>query len=618
MLRWAVAGSVDDGKSTLIGRLMLDQNLLFQDQLQAIAAQSETGQVDLAWITDGLRAERQQGITIDVAYRFFTLNGRKFILIDTPGHEQFTKNMFTGVSQAQVVVILVDAQRGITQQTKRHALLCSLLQVPEIILVVNKMDCVGFAQNRFEEIRQQFLSFCRDLHPTILVSIPCSALEGDNVVHTSSKMAWYSGPSLLQHLASIEPSHNQSGTDFRLVVQGIIKFEGFRGYTGSVLSGKIRPHQPVQVWPSGRAARIERIITMDQELGSAHPGQAVVLTVDQQLEVDRGYLWTKPNNPPLLVENLDTLVFWMSEQPLKTDSAGQPQRYRLLHNGIYTHLKSYKIQFRIDEDQLTQVACDTVNCNQVARVQLNLCQAVACDPYHKCKSTGRALLIDEVSNETVAACLVRGPGALAEWQKPLVYPHGSTMSSLERRELFGHKAQVLWFTGRPGSGKSSLCAALELKLQKLGCRTFWLDGDTLRADLNMDLDFSNAGRSENLRRAGALAKIAFDQGQIVLCSFVSPIRSDREGLRARFPQDSFWEIYLECDIETLRLRDSKGLLSQAEKGKIKDFTGVTGDYQAPICPELHFDTGVCGIEECAGSIIERLRRQQIVDVNWPN
>ena len=597
MLRFVTAGSVDDGKSTLIGRLLHDKGLIPTDQLK--------GLTDLAYLTDGLRDEREQKITIDVAYRYFELEGRKFILADTPGHEQYTRNMLTGASTADLAVLLVDARKGISRQTRRHTLLCSLLGVPQIVLTINKMDAVDYQQGVFEQIERDFYAYADRLKITSIVTIPVSALQGDNVVHKSPHMSWYDGPTLLHHLLHVHLGSLLNQLDFRLAVQCVVRpHQDFRGLAGRVLSGRIRPGQRVTLLPAETTTTIRAIQGPEGDLQEAHAGQSVILTLQDEREAARGTMVARSANLPERATRLDVNLCWTDAKPLQL---GSP--YWLLHTSRKIRCQVEHVHYELDVDNLHRQPAETLELNQIGRVRLLCTEAVFFDPYDRNRETGNLVLVDPHTHQTVAAGMIRGAAPDPE-KDQRVYPYQATISRSQREERQGHLACVVWFTGLSGSGKSTLAQELEKILFAEGYRTFCLDGDNLRHGLNSDLPFTAAARKENVRRAAELARLAFEHGHIVLASFISPNAEDRESARQKIEPGRFLEVFVDCPLSECQRRDPKGLYAREKRGEIPEFTGITAPYEAPRNPELHLP--LQPLEESLRQLLDLLKTRQIL------
>ncbi len=620
LLRFTTAGSVDDGKSTLIGRLLLDSKAIFEDQLAAVEQASRLrGEeyVDLALFTDGLRAEREQRITIDVAYRFFATPRRKFIIADTPGHIQYTRNMVTGASTAELAIILIDAQRGVLTQSKRHGFIASLLQIPHVVVAVNKMDLVGYQQAVFDAIRAEYTAFASKLSVPDIIFIPISALQGDNVVNRSEQMPWYDGTTLLSHLEHVSVGSSRNLVDFRFPVQMAVRpHAGFRGFAGQVASGTIRPGEEVVALPSGRTTRVRSIVTVDGELPEAAAGDSVILTLEDEIDISRGDMLVRSRNLPQVSASLEATLCWMSEEPL-----GLSTPYILQHTTRQVRAHVTELTYRVDIDTLHREPAETLALNEIGRANLTTTQPIFFDRYQANRATGNFILIDPYTNNTVAAGMIRRAArSLAEVLPPEperpkssnVVWEGTAISRELREERHGHKAAVLWFTGLSGSGKSTVARLLERRLYALGCQTFYLDGDTMRHGLNGDLGFSPADRKENIRRVAEVAKLGFEHGNVVLCTFISPFAADRRFARSLVPPDRFFEVYAKCDLEVVKRRDPKGLYARALRGEIKEFTGISSPYEAPEDAELVIETDLISAEDAVEMILADLAQRGII------
>lgn len=621
LLRLATAGSVDDGKSTLIGRLLHDTQNLAQDhwhQAQQASLRRGDESIDLALLTDGLRAEREQRITIDVAYRYFATPKRRFILADSPGHSEFTRNMVTGASNAEVLLLLVDARKGMTTQTRRHAFLSSLLGIPHMVVVVNKMDLVDFSEQAFEAVRGQFEEFSRRTQIREITFIPLVAKAGDNLVSNSPRMPWYQGPSLLQHLENVHPGSLLNVVDFRFAVQYVLRpDQHFRGLAGTINSGRIQPGHPVVVLPGGLESRIRRIFRRGQEVPEAMAGQAIVLELEDELEAGRGSLLVPPRNLPHQSRELDAMLCWFAPEPLRPG-----QRWLLAHTTRQLECEVQEITYGVDIDTLHREQCTHLDFNQVGRVQFHLAETLCFDRYQQNRATGGFVLIDPQNFRTVAAGMVRGRPANALDPKPqrnpqqtLIFRENRGVTRAEKEARQGHQSAICWFTGLPASGKSTLAQALERQLFEQGVRTFFLDGDNLRHGLNQDLGFNAHSRRENIRRASEVAALALEQGNLVLCSFISPFREDRAEARRRAPEGRFFEIFVHCSAAECQRRDPKGLWARAQKGEIQNFTGLTSPYEEPEHPELRLDTEHLTQSECLEHILNLLRAKGILPCN---
>ena len=615
LLRFTTTGSVDDGKSTLLGRLLYETHSIFEDQYASIAETSKRSgkkEVDLALLLDGLAAEREQGITIDVAYRYFSTKKRKFIIADTPGHEQYTRNMVTGASTAELAIILIDASKGVLTQSKRHGFLLSLLQVPRLVVAVNKMDLVDYSQDVYEAIVQDYLAFSEKLDIHEITFIPVSALKGDNVVSKSFHTPWYEGETLLHHLENVHVTQDKNLIDFRFSVQLVLRPDSqFRGFAGTVASGAIRRGEEIAVLPSGKTSRIKDILTYDGMLEEARNGQAVVLKLEDEIDISRGDMFVRPQNLPLVNNHFDTHLCWMEEQPLSLT------KYYHLKNGTRM-VKAYisRIHYTVDVNTLhRQEGASTFQLNEIGRVEIQTNQPLYFDAYRKNRATGNFILIDSESNRTVAAGMIR---ELATSIEDIVQPSKSQISSnvvwqeasvnlqhyVHRNK---HKPAVLWFTGLPSSGKSTVARALVKRLFERHCDVVLLDGDNVRHGLCGDLSFTIEDRSENIRRVGEVAKLFYQSGHVVVCTFISPLSEDRQLVRFLMDDQGFYEIYVKCDLDVCIRRDPKGLYAKAIAGKISDFTGISSPYEAPASAEITIETEVQTVEHCVDRIVEQIQ-----------
>jgi len=621
LLRFSTAGSVDDGKSTLIGRLLYDTKSIFVDQLEAVERTSEQrgeGYVNLALLTDGLRAEREQNITIDVAYRYFATPRRKFIIADTPGHEQYTRNMVTGASTAELSIILIDARKGVSTQSKRHGFLASLLGIPHLLVAVNKMDLVEYGEARFEEIREEYTDFAAKLGVEDLTFIPISALHGDNVVDKSTNMPWYDGPTLLHHLETVPVGTSRNLVDFRFPVQYVIRpDQDFRGFAGRIASGTLSPGEEIVVLPGGTKTTVKSIETPNGALDEAAAGESVVLTTSEEVDISRGDMIVRSKSLPYIDDRFEAILCWMGEKPLDTSVP-----YVLMHTTREARAYVSKLHYRIDVNTLHREDADTLKLNDIGRVEIHTGQDVFFDPYESNRETGGFILIDPHSNVTVAAGMIRGQVRTADavlktdrrerLKSPHVVWEKWNVPREEREALNGHGAAVLWFTGLSGSGKSTIARELERRLFDQGVRTMLLDGDQVRHGLCADLGFSQEDREENIRRVGEVARLFFESGDVVLCSFVSPFGRDRDFVRSLLPEGRFIEVFVDTPIEECRRRDPKGLYAKADRGEIRDFTGVTSPYERPDDAELVIETVETGVEEAVRVLLDRLRAEGIL------
>ena len=625
LLRFTTAGSVDDGKSTLIGRLLYDTKSLFEDQIEQIEAVSEARgdeYVDLALFTDGLRAEREQKITIDVAYRYFATPRRKFIIADTPGHIQYTRNMVTGASTAELAIILIDARKGVLTQSKRHGFIATLLQIPHIVVAVNKMDLVDYDEATYRSIVDEYSAFISKLDAQGVTFIPVSALVGDNVVDKSEKTPWYEGPTLLHHLENVNVGASVNSVDFRYPIQYVLRpNQNFRGYAGQIASGRIRPGEEVVVFPSGLESKIKEVVTLKGNLTEAVAGDSVVLTLEDEIDISRGDMIVRKGNLPQKSNALDAIICWMSEEPFD-----KSKRYVLQHTTRLVRAMVTDLNYRIDVDTMHRDEVDTLSLNEIGRVQLMTTQPLFYDRYALNRSTGGFVLIDPATNNTVAAGMIRGRSRQVEDLRDVsnakeeirrkrsenVVWEAGALSLEERETLNGHKAAVLWFTGLSGSGKSTIAKQLERILYERGVHTMFLDGDNLRHGLNGDLGFSPEDRAENIRRVAEVAALGFSHGTVVLCSFISPYQRDRDYARGIVQDGRFFEIYTKCDIEVLKRRDPKGLYAKALSGEIKNFTGITAPYEEPEDAELVLETDLAQPSDLIQEILAKLQESGII------
>jgi bifunctional enzyme CysN/CysC len=586
-LRFLTCGSVDDGKSTLIGRLLHDSKMIYEDQLTALqrdsARHGTTGDdIDFALLVDGLEAEREQGITIDVAYRFFNTPRRSFMVADTPGHEQYTRNMATGASNAQLAIILVDARKGVLVQTRRHSFICSLLGIRHVVLAVNKMDLVGYDRDVFDRIVRDYESFAAGLGFTSIAAIPISARFGDNIINRSAHAGWYDGLCLLDTLERIDIRPEQAGQPFRFPVQWVNRPNpDFRGYAGTVVSGRIAAGDEIVVAASGRTTRISRIVTADGDQAAAEAGEAVTLTLQDEIDVGRGDVLARPTERPDVADQFAAHLIWMDADQM---DPGRNYIFRIGTQSVTGSITT--IKHRIDVNTRDHLAATTLGLNEIGFCNVAVAFPVAFDPYQANHRTGSFIVIDRYTNRTIAAGMIAFPLRRATniaWQ-PL------TIGRTERATQKQQKPCIVWFTGLSGAGKSTIANILDQKLFALGRHTMLLDGDNVRHGLNRDLGFTEADRVENIRRAGEVAKLMVDSGLIVICSFISPYRAEREMVRALVGDGEFIEVFVDTPIEECVRRDPKGLYSRAKAGKIKNFTGIDAPYEAPEQPEIRLDT----------------------------
>jgi len=600
LLRFLTCGSVDDGKSTLIGRLLYDTKLIFEDQLASIEKDSKKhgtvgDDIDLALLVDGLQAEREQGITIDVAYRFFTTDKRKFIVADTPGHEQYTRNMATGASNSDLAVILIDARKGILTQTRRHSFIVSLLGIKHVVLAINKIDLMDYSQDVFNEIAADYQAFATGFGFETLQAIPMSARYGDNVLGRSDRMPWYKGPTLVEHLETVKIDQDQSRKPFRLQVQWVNRPDlNFRGFSGTVSSGTVRPGDEVLVAQSGKSSKVRSIVTYDGDLPSAAAGQAITLTLEDEIDISRGDVISAIGNRPEVSDQFQARLIWMSEQELI------PGRTLLIKIGARTVSASVtEIKHKTDVNTFADLAAKTVKLNEVALVNVALQEPVAFDAYADIHEMGAFIVIDRVSNLTLGAGMIEHGLRRAtnvHWQ-------ALDVNKATRAAAKSQKPVVLWFTGLSGAGKSTIANLVEKKLLSLSHHTYLLDGDNVRHGLNRDLGFTDADRVENIRRVAEVSKLMVDAGLVTLVSFISPFRAERQMARELLGEGEFIEIYVATPLEVVEKRDVKGLYAKARAGEIKNFTGIDSPYEAPETPELTLDTTAQTPEDLAEQVV---------------
>ena len=601
-LRFITCGSVDDGKSTLIGRLLHEARLIFDDQLAALDADSrkfgtQDGDVDFALLVDGLAAEREQGITIDLAYRYFTTDRRKFVVADTPGHEQYTRNMATGASTASLAIIMVDARKGVLAQTRRHAFIASLLGIRHVVLAVNKMDLADYAQDVFDGITEDFHALNEQLGFEGIQPIPVSALKGDNILAVSGNMPWYSGPALMTHLEEVDVSGGPDGP-LRLPVQYVIRpNQDFRGYAGRVAGGRVSKGDRVKILPSGQDAGIESILLGDERVGHAEAGQSVTVTIDGDLDISRGDMIVAADEPAEIADQFRATIIWMNEAEMLPG-----RRYILKTEGRSATATMARPRYRVNVNSYERQPADTLSLNDIATCNISLDRPIAFDPYQANRTTGSFILIDPDTNATAGAGMIEF--ALRRSQN--IHWQAMDVDKSQRAGAKGQKACVLWFTGLSGSGKSTIANIVEKKLHAMGRHTMLLDGDNVRHGLNRDLGFTDADRVENIRRIGEVSKLMVEAGMITLVSFISPFASEREMARAMLEEGEFIEIYVDTPLEEAERRDVKGLYKKARAGELKNFTGIDSPYEAPANPEIRVNTVELSPEEAADRIIRHM------------
>ena len=609
VLRLITCGSVDDGKSTLIGRLLHDSQAIMDDTLSTLANDSRKhgttgGEIDYALLLDGLEAEREQGITIDVAWRFFATPRRRFIIADTPGHEQYTRNMATGASTADLAIILVDASKGLLPQTRRHSFIASLMGIGHIVLAVNKMDLVDFDEARFRATVDEYTAIAERLGFAGFTAIPMAARAGLNLASHAAEMPWYQGPTLIAHLESIELAATDASGPLRFPVQWVNRPDAhFRGYAGTIVAGQVKPGDPIVTARSGKATRVARIVTVDGDLPLAGPEAAVTLVLEDEIDISRGDMLVSPESRPAVAQQFAADLIWLDEDELK------PGRSYLLKSGPLTTPASVTLLMqRIDITTLDERPARTLAMNEIGLANLETTASLLFDPYGECRDTGGFILIDRYTNNTVGAGMIRH--ALRRASNIHLQP--MTVTQAQRSALKGHQPAVIWFTGLSGSGKSTIANLVEARLAALSCHTYALDGDNVRHGLNRDLGFTDADRVENIRRIGEVAKLMADAGLIVTCSFISPFRSEREMARQLVGAERFIEVFVDTPIEICQARDPKGLYAKAASGELTNFTGIDSPYEAPEEPQLHITTSTMSEADAAEAIINWLRARDII------
>jgi bifunctional enzyme CysN/CysC len=608
LLRFITCGSVDDGKSTLIGRLLYDSKMIFEDQLAALEADSKRvgtqGQnIDFALLVDGLAAEQEQGITIDVAYRFFATEKRKFIVADTPGHEQYTRNMVTGASTADLAIILIDARKGVLTQTRRHSYACKLIGIKNIVLAVNKMDLIDYDQAKYQAILDDYAEFAASIGIDNFTAIPLSGLAGDNIANKSENTPWYDGKALIDHLETVELDviSDQSGP-FRMPVQWVNRPNlDFRGFSGTIESGIITPGDAVRILPSGKTSKVERIVTFDNDLEEGVAGQSVTITLEDEVDCSRGDMITASNNPAEVADQFESTIIWMDDDELL------PNRTYLMKIGTQTvTARVNPPKYKIDVNTTQQLAAKTLELNDIGVANIATDKPIVFDAYENSKALGGFILIDKISNATVAAGLLNF--SLRRSQN--VHWQAVDISRDDHAGLKNQKPAVLWFTGLSGSGKSTIANLVEKKLYRMNRHTALLDGDNIRHGINKDLGFTDADRVENIRRVGEIAKLMADSGLIVITAFISPFRAERRMVREMIEDGEFFEIHVDTPLEVAEERDVKGLYKKARAGELKNFTGIDSPFEAPNNPEIRVNTVEMSAEEAADMIVELVLAKQ--------
>jgi bifunctional enzyme CysN/CysC len=610
LLRFITCGSVDDGKSTLIGRLLYESKLVFEDHLAALEADSKRvgtqgDDLDFALLVDGLAAEREQGITIDVAYRFFSTEARKFIVADTPGHEQYTRNMVTGASTADAAVILIDARKGVLTQTRRHSYLVTLLGIRKLAVAINKMDMVGYAKEVYDAIEADYRAFAAEIGAGEAVCIPMSALRGDNITEASANTPWYTGPTLISYLETVQIDDTQQQAPMRMPVQWVNRPDlDFRGFSGQLVSGRVAPGDRVRVLPSGIESTVAQVVTYDGDLDEAVVGQSVTLTLSDEVDVSRGDVLATADAPPAIADQFEAHVVWMGDHGLL------PGRSYLMKLGTTTvGVTVSQIKYKVNMNTLEHVAAKTLELNEIGVCTINLSRAIAFDPYPENRDMGGFIVIDRITNATVAAGMLRFALRRADnlhWQAVEV-------NRAARAHLNAHGSGVVWFTGLSGAGKSTIANELEKKLHARGIRTYLLDGDNIRHGLNRDLGFTEADRVENIRRVAEVSRLLVDAGLVVLVSFISPFRAERAMARELVGEDEFCEVFVDTPISVAEQRDPKGLYRKARRGALANFTGVDSPYEVPENPEVRVDTVAAGPDQAAEQVLRKLIRMGMLD-----
>jgi len=603
LLRFITCGSVDDGKSTLIGRMLYEAQLIFEDQVTALQTDSKKmgtqgGDIDFALLVDGLAAEREQGITIDVAYRFFNTDKRKFIVADTPGHEQYTRNMVTGASTADVAIILVDASQGILTQTRRHSFIASLLGIEHVVLAVNKMDLMDYAAAPFQAICDEYEALRAHFAFKSVTPIPMSALKGDNVIERSGQMSWYQGPTLLGFLETVDIRARLTQHGFRLPVQWVNRPNAdFRGFSGTVVAGSIRPGDAIRALPSGQLATVERVVLFDQDLDQALTDQAVTLTLDTEIDLSRGDLIVSADSPCEVSDQFEAELVWMDQ-----DAGYIGRSYRLQLGTSQVNASLSSIKFKYDVNTFEHLTGRSLALNEIANVQITLDTAIPFEAYADCPALGAFVLIDRYSNATVAAGMIR----FALRRASNVHRQALSIDRPAREKLAGHRGRVVWLTGLSGAGKSTIASAAEQLLHDQGLRTYILDGDNVRHGLSKDLGFTVADRVENIRRIAEVAKLMMDAGIIVLTAFISPFRAERDMAKSLFTPEDFLEIFVNTPLAVAEARDPKGLYKKARRGELPNFTGIDSDYEPPMQPDLRLNTDDRSVDDCAKALAEMI------------
>ena len=610
LLRFITCGSVDDGKSTLIGRLLYESHLVFEDHLAALEADSakvgtQGGDLDFALLLDGLSAEREQGITIDVAYRFFSTEHRKFIVADTPGHEQYTRNMVTGASTADVAVILVDARKGVLTQTRRHSYLVNLLGIKRVIVAVNKMDLVDYSVDVFAAIEEEYGDFAERIGLDDVTFIPLSALKGDNIIAPSPNIPWYRGPTLLGFLETVPVDDDLAEQSFRMPVQWVNRPNlDFRGFSGRIVGGSIKPGDPIRVLPAGTTSTVDRIVTMDGDLDEAIAGQSVTLTLTDEIDASRGDVICGSDDPAEVADQFEAHIVWMHEDEMLP---GRPYLMKIGARTVGVTIGQPK--YRVDINNLDELAATTLELNEIGVCNIRVDRPIPFDPYGANRDMGGFVIIDKLTNVTVGAGLLH----FALRRSHNIHWQDVKVDKEARAGLNNHAPAVIWFTGLSGSGKSTIADIVESKLHAQGVRTYLLDGDNVRHGLNRDLGFTDADRVENIRRIAEVSALMVDAGMVVLVSFISPFRAERRLARDSVEDGEFIEVFVETPLAVAEERDPKGLYAKARRGELANFTGIDSPYEPPEAPEVRVDTSTMTAEEAADVVIEAWERSRPAD-----
>lgn len=604
VLRFITCGSVDDGKSTLIGRMLYEAQILFDDQIASIKKESikygtQGNNIDFALLVDGLEAEREQGITIDVAYRYFSTDNRKFIVADTPGHEQYTRNMVTGSSTADLAIILVDARKGILSQTKRHSIICSIIGIRNIVLAINKMDLVNYSKEVFYKINNEYLSFAKELNFETITAIPISALNGDNIVNSSEYTKWFQGPKLIGYLETIDTKSHLTESPLRLPLQWINRpNSNFRGFAGKIESGIVKRGEKIRILPSGEKAEIKDIYISKDSINQAQAGQSVTITLDREVDASRGDVISSFETPCEISDHFETNLFWLSQQ---NGFVGRSYLLKIGTNVI--NAKITRIKYKIDINNLEKLPVYEIQLNDLLIVHIKIDRPVPFEKYQDCRGLGGFILIDRYENKTIAAGMINFSLRRAN----NIHIHKTEINKIARQELNGHKSFLLWFTGISGSGKSTIANELEKKLHSQGIRTYILDGDNVRHGLNNDLGFTKADRIENIRRIIEVSKLMVDAGIVVISSFISPFKDERNLARSQFEKGEFFEVFIKTPLEVAEKRDPKGLYKKARKGELLNFTGIDSPYEEPENPEIIIDTVNFNVNENVSTILKEIK-----------